>query len=172
MNSWSLDINVPTQTRAAIAACKNKRGLGMTIARAMDRENELTVNRVQQKLTGEVLHVRTGLLRRSISRTDALVLDTEVRSAVGSNVRTGGQAVKYAAIHEFGGQTKAHIIRPKNKKALSFTVGGKTICRKMVHHPGSKMPERSYLRSTLTERKGDYQTTITGAAQKFLGGEQ
>lgn len=32
--------------------------------------------------------------------------------------------------------TAPHVIRPKNKKALRFTVGGKTIFAKHVNHPG------------------------------------
>ena len=47
---------------------------------------------------------------------------------------------KYAAIHQLGGQTKAHIIRPKFKKALAF--GGGVFA--MVRHPGSTIPARPY----------------------------
>ena len=169
--SWSIEINIPADTAEAIRNCKDRRGLGMAIARTLDRQNELTVNRVQRKLSGEVLHVRTGLLRRSISRTDALVLDTEVVSSVGSNVRTGGDAVVYAAIHEFGGQTRPNLIEAKNGKALAFSIGGKQLVRRSVQHPGSKIPERSYLRTTLTERQGQYGTALIGTVDKFLGGK-
>ena len=41
----------------------------------------------------------------------------------------------YAAYIEYG--TRAHIIRPKNKKALKFQVDGKDIFAKEVHHPGT-----------------------------------
>lgn len=34
--------------------------------------------------------------------------------------------------------TAPHVIRPKNKKALRFTVGGSTIFAKKVNHPGIK----------------------------------
>ena len=41
-----------------------------------------------------------------------------------------GTNVKYAAIHQFGGKTKPHVIRPKNKKALAWggprTLGGRS----------------------------------------------
>ncbi|MGC8736762.1 MAG: phage virion morphogenesis protein [Dissulfurimicrobium sp.] len=50
----------------------------------------------------------TGRLKNSItSRSDA------TSAEVGTNV-------EYAAIHQFGGRTKPTIIRPKNKKALSW----------------------------------------------------
>ena len=55
-----------------------------------------------------------------------------------------GTNVKYAAIHQFGGQTRAHIIRPRNKKALAF--GGKVV--KSVNHPGSNIPARPFLQLT------------------------
>ncbi len=55
-----------------------------------------------------------------------------------------GTNKKYAAIHQFGGQTKPHIIRPRNKKALAF--GGRVV--KSVNHPGSKIPARPFLALT------------------------
>lgn len=55
-------------------------------------------------------------------------------AAVGTNV-------KYAAIHQFGGQTRPHEIRPRNAKALKF--GGRYA--KKVNHPGSNIPARPFL---------------------------
>lgn len=54
---------------------------------------------------------------------------------------TVGNTMIYAAIHQFGGQTKAHDILPRNKKALAF--GGGVF--KKVRHPGSKIPARPFL---------------------------
>lgn len=50
----------------------------------------------------------------------------------------------YAAIHQFGGQTRPHVILPRNKKALAF--GGRVV--KKVNHPGSKIPARPFLSLT------------------------
>jgi phage virion morphogenesis protein len=50
----------------------------------------------------------------------------------------------YAAAHNFGVKTKPHVIRAKNKRALSF--GG--IVVRSVNHPGSKIPKREFLRLT------------------------
>lgn len=50
----------------------------------------------------------------------------------------------YAAIQNFGGRTSPHVIRPKNKRALSF--GG--IVVRSVNHPGSEIPAREFLRLT------------------------
>ena len=42
----------------------------------------------------------------------------------------------YAEFVEFG--TAPHVITPKNKKALSFKIGGKDILVKKVNHPGTR----------------------------------
>lgn len=52
-----------------------------------------------------------------------------------------GSNLPYARIHQEGGKTKAHVIRPRKKKALAF--GG--VVRKKVNHPGSEIPARPYL---------------------------
>lgn len=52
-----------------------------------------------------------------------------------------GVSAIYAAIHQLGGQTKPHVILPRNKKALAF--GGHLV--KKVNHPGSLIPARPFL---------------------------
>lgn len=54
--------------------------------------------------------------------------------------RVGSNSV-IAAIHQFGGRTRPHVIEPRYKKALAF--GGAV--RKSVQHPGSDMPARPFL---------------------------
>ncbi len=44
--------------------------------------------------------------------------------------------VSYAPYLEEG--TKPHVIRPKNRKALRFRIGGRVIYATIVHHPGTK----------------------------------
>lgn len=74
----------------------------------------------------------TGRLAASISRSfDA------TSASVGTNL-------VYARIHQFGGKTRAHVIRAKNKKALYTPFGP----RKSVQHPGSNIPARPFLSVT------------------------
>lgn len=54
-----------------------------------------------------------------------------------------GSAGAYAAIHQFGGRTKAHVIRARNKKALFWPGAGHPV--RQVNHPGSVIPARPYL---------------------------
>jgi HK97 gp10 family phage protein len=118
-------------------------GLRNGIARAVTRLAIETQRLVQQKLSGSVLKVRTGVLRSSINYK-VEQSSTSVTATVGTNV-------KYAAINEFGGRTPPHEILPKKARALAFELNGKTIFAMSVHHPGSKIPERSFLRSALKE---------------------
>ncbi len=98
-----------------------------------------------QKLSGQVLNVKTGNLRRSIN----IKVEQSPKQVVGKVFSSGD--VKYAGIHEFGGRTGAHEILPRKAEALAFMMGGKMMFAKKVNHPGSVMPERSYMRSSLTE---------------------
>lgn len=114
--------------------------------------------RSKQLVSGQVLKVQTGLLRRSINdQYDEG--DHELKGIVGTNKRT----VPYAAIHEFGGTTKPHVIDARRAKVLRFQMGGETVFRRKVNHPGSTMPERSYLRRALRELAPDIRTQLTKA---------
>jgi len=97
------------------------------------------------KLSGEVLNAASGNLRASIV-SDAGV---DGKDAIGS-VGSAGD-VKYAAIQEYGGKTAAHEILPSKGEALAFLVGGALRFAKRVEHPGSMIPERSYLSSSLED---------------------
>jgi phage gpG-like protein len=100
-----------------------------------------------QKLQGQVLMHKSGALERSIqSNTEAS------GSLVTGKVFSAGD-VKYAAIHEYGGVIPAHDIVARNASALAFVINGKTVFAKSVHIPEIVMPERSFLRSSLTENK-------------------
>lgn len=116
------------------------------------RVNDLVLRlqaRVQRKLSGQVLNVVTGALRRSIQPNVA-----ESPSSVQGRVFSTGD-VKYARIHEYGGRTRAHVIEPRKAGALMFAMGGKNVFAKRVNHPGSIMPERSFMRSSLEEMRAE-----------------
>jgi len=77
----------------------------------------------------------TGRLRRSFARPGAVQAGSD-RVAVGTNV-------VYAAIHQSGGTTGAHIIKPKKAKALFWPGARHPV--KSVNHPGSVTPPRPFL---------------------------
>jgi phage gpG-like protein len=116
----------------------------------------------ENKLTGQALKTRTGTLRRSINYALSIA-DQGLTAVVGTNL-------VYAKIHEYGGVTRAHVIRARNKKALAFQIGGVGLVRKSVQHPGSKMPERSFLRSSLRENAARIRAAIDAAVARGIKG--
>lgn len=105
--------------------------------------------RVKQKLSGELLKVRSGDLLRSIGS------ETEQTSngVYGRVFSTGGQGKNpvYAAIQENGGTTRPHIIMARKAKTLAFMMGGKMRFAKFVNHPGSVIKGVHYMSGTLKE---------------------
>ncbi|NTV02430.1 MAG: HK97 gp10 family phage protein [Chlorobiaceae bacterium] len=120
------------------------------VHKAVMRVSLKLVSRVKEKLSGEVLNVRTGRLRRSI-HAEYEFGPTQAIAVVGTNV-------EYGRIHEFGG-----VIRPKTKKALRFQIDGRWIVTKMV-----RMPERSFLRSSMRELAPGIREEIRRAAVASL----
>jgi phage gpG-like protein len=118
------------------------------IRRAIALDTDRVAELARGKLSGGVLHVRSGRLLAS--------LRSSVRESpdfITGQVQAG-RGVPYARIHEYGGRTKPHVIEARNALALRFTVGGKVVFARSVNHPGSLIPERSYLRSSLAELRG------------------
>ena len=114
-------------------------------AKAETLAQALKAHVVQDKLSGQVLQVRTGALRDSIA---AEVSGDGGRIQVGLFSRGD---VRYAAIQEYGGRTPAHDIVPNKAKALAFLAGGHLVFARIVHHPGSTIPARPYLGPALAE---------------------
>jgi phage gpG-like protein len=111
-----------------------------------------------EKLAGEVLNAGTGALSASIAAE--ISSDSEDISAT---VGSYGD-VKYAAIQEYGGRTAAHEILPDKAQTLAFLAGGAMHFARRVEHPGSVIPERSYLRSSLEEIAPDIESSLSATA--------
>src|SRR5580692_3224747 len=113
---------------------------------------------VKNKLSGAVLNTSSGALRDSIAASVTADSDGVVAS-VGSE-----GDVKYAAIQEYGGKTSAHEILPVKGNVLAFIVGGAQHFAHKVEHPGSVIPERSYLRSSLEDMKDEILAALADCA--------
>jgi phage gpG-like protein len=108
----------------------------------VDQLTEALLAKVETNLSGEVLQTRSGTLKASI------VAETNLGADVIA-VTVASRNVPYAAIQEHGGVTAPHDIVPVKARALAFAgVGGQLFAR-AVHHPGSRIPARSYLGSAL-----------------------
>ena len=116
-------------------------------------------SKVQQNLTNRILNIRTGKLVRSIFQH---VSDSP--HEVSGRVYSSG--LPYAAIQEFGGQTRAHIIEATKAKALAFTVGGKQVFAARVNHPGSKIPASRYMGQAFDEMKSEIRSGFEEAVRE------
>jgi phage gpG-like protein len=125
---------------------------------------------IQTKLSGDVLNVRSGRLRRSI-HPEWDFIPGIYRAAVGTNV-------EYAGIHEYGGIIKAkeRIQKMYYKIGRDGMVGSQFVKKSksnFVQEAKRKahdihMPERSFLRSALREMNPEIVTGIMGAVAKEL----
>jgi phage gpG-like protein len=114
--------------------------------------------KIEQKLSGEVLQMKSGALAGSIG-----VTIEETSGGVAVRLATSAD-VKYAAIHEFGGVIPPHEIVPDKAKALAFLVGGKQAFAARVNLPAIAMPERSYMRTSLAEMADDIRDELAATA--------
>ncbi|HUK60247.1 MAG TPA: hypothetical protein VLV50_13535 [Stellaceae bacterium] len=137
--------------------------LGTGLGPAGARIGTRLAGRISDKLGGAVLHRRSGRL--------AAAQETSVTTAPGALSVAAGfdpRAVPYGAIEEYGGTTRAHLIAVKQARALRFSLAGELAFAKSVHHPGSRIPARSFLRSALAEEADAARADTSDAAMEAL----
>jgi phage gpG-like protein len=113
---------------------------------------------VKNKLSGAVLNTSSGALRDSIAASVTADPDG-VLASVGSE-----GDVKYAAIQEYGGKTSAHEILPVKGDVLAFVASDGQHFARRIEHPGSVIPERSYLRSSLDDMRDEIFAALADCA--------
>ena len=153
----SVQIKIETNAKEITRGFKRfPADMGEAIARAMDKENTLTVGNIQRKhLTsrgGDSVGVVSGKLRNSVYATKANVTPARVTSEIGSNVF-------YALIQELG-VNKTWTIKARNKKVLADKKKG-IIFGRQVTHPG--LIARNMFRTGIEERAENYQTSMQQA---------
>lgn len=113
----------------------------------------------EQKLTGQVLHVRSGNLRSSI--TPSTVLNQAGVMTGNIQAGFGNKSIIYARIHELGG-----VILPRKVDALKFKTddGAWHTVKRVV------MPARPYMRPAAEERRPLLLAQITEAIQAYIRG--
>ncbi len=135
--------------RRAAAQMQDTRPLMRSVAGIMMRAVEDNFEQ-QGRPAWADLHPGTKLARAKEGTWPGKILQRSgqlaasmVRKSDSNTAQVGSNKV-YAAIQFLGGQTKPHVIKARNKRALSF--GG--IVVRQVNHPGSKIPARNALRLT------------------------
>jgi len=129
-------------------------------ALALKLENHIKAD----KLSGQVLNVRTGALRRSIFTT-VETAPNEVTATVASS-----SDVPYGRIHEFGGAIDIPEITPVKAQALHFVINGKDVFAKRVRAHTVHMPERSFMRSALADMEAEIRNGIKEAVEQGAAG--
>lgn len=113
---------------------------------------------VKRKLSGEVLNVRTGRLRRSITQTVRVERDAIV-GRVGTNV-------EYGRAWEQGFTVRARVIEAINKKAL-YWPGARHPVRS-VFQPERKVGARPFLKPALDAKRSAIRDRITAATVRGI----
>jgi phage gpG-like protein len=97
-----------------------------------------------EKLSGQVLHVRTNRLRNSVNRAKAL---TETENSISTSVGTN---VPYGRVHEYGGAVNV----PAHQRRLTMVFGRTLAAPKTIRVRAhtAHFAVRSFLRSALREK--------------------
>jgi phage gpG-like protein len=122
---------------------------------------ELQRHVVQDKLSGQVLNRRSGALSRSITARMTESAGT-IRGIVGTNLA-------YGRIHEYGRTIHHPGSVAREGGMLRFEVGGAVLFRKRTAPHEIRMPERSYLRSALRERREAFFAAVRATIARVLG---
>lgn len=148
---------------------------------------------VAARITDAMNDIVNVLADRMRSRMADLFRNPGVMQAsVATGVQSGGDAIvgtagayglPYLKIQEHGGQTSPHLIFPVNAKALAFfmpggfmpfrpgAATGDLVFTRVVHHPGSKIPERSYARSALAMERSNVVAMLQAAVNAGVAGD-
>lgn len=114
-----------------------------------------------RKLSGQVLAVRTGVLRASVVAIPTTVQGTTIVGAVESSAPPAG----YGAVHEFGGSRVFEIL-PVKARALRFMMDGKIVFRARVSHP--PLPKRPFMAPSLDENAADITEALQETVKKAI----
>lgn len=134
-NTFSPDLQKKVHALSGSGKAALLERIGMSLVsvakRSFSTDSTFRPHPWQPKVSGQAATLqKSTMLRRSITHR-----------VTGSGVTISSDR-PYAAIHQLGGKTRPHIIRPKRKKALHW--GGNKFA-KSVKHPGSRIPSRPYL---------------------------
>ena len=120
-----------------------------------DLTHELEGYIKSEKLTGQVLNVQTGRLRRSLNSRITVAGDN-ITGTVGTNV-------EYARIHEYGGTVKEHL------RTITQAFGRPLKRPVVVKVHAYTLPERSFMRSGLKDRRAHIEGRLAAALYRVTG---
>jgi hypothetical protein len=112
---------------------QGKDGVTLTLAKLIPASREAVLDLAERvhelSYHGADKHTKKGALIRSLGGGPKAIKNGWI---VGHDL----DVAPHAAFVHWG--TKAHVIRPKDKQALRWSIGGRFIFAKFVNHPGYK----------------------------------
>jgi phage gpG-like protein len=157
-----IDVSVIGLDETAARFAALPQALGARLAQEVERLGGVLRDRVERKLSGEVLRQKSGRLAASIAVT--------VEPTAGGASATVSSDSPYAAIQEYGGAIPARTILPQSARALAFPWRGQQRFFKRVTVPAVTLPERSFMRSALAETAPEIRAAIEAAANEVAQG--
>ena len=133
------------------------------LKKAIDLMAIKTLARVKLKLSDDVLHVKTGRLRRSVTQSV-----TEDSSGI---VGVVGTNVSYAKVHELGfsgTQSVAQSLRTIKTAFGKAIKGGPVTFSVSAHTRSVNYPARSFLATSIEELKPEFEESIKKAVNKAM----
>jgi hypothetical protein len=142
-----------------IAALRRKGPqIAMTLAGRLNRLLiQLSSYIVSQKLSGQVLHRRSGVLSGSVRALPVEMAGGTIRGSVEAGA---GPAGLYAGVHEFGGN-HSYMITSVKGRALRFMIGNKESFAKSVMHKPAQV--RAYMSPSLAEKSAEIRASLQEA---------
>lgn len=119
---------------------------------------------ISNKLSGQVLHKKSGALQRS--------LQVKVTKTSHKVIGTLSTRSPYGRMFEKGGRVPAHIITPSDAKALMWMKAGEKHFAKEVLHPGYQVKPKRFMAQSLHEMSVQISTEMKLAALKVAKGER
>lgn len=139
------------------ALTRSGREAGKVAGRAINEEAQLVFRDSQR-----MVPYRTGALRAS-GRIEGPYL---LGSSVEVEITYGNTAAQYAQLVHDG--TQAHVIEPRNGRALKFVIGRTAVYARRVQHPGTTgIP---YLRKPLEDAAPEMDERIARRIGRMIGG--
>lgn len=117
---------------------------------------------MDNRLSGQVLNVRTGNLRRSIHQ--------QVTSSGGLVVGEVNTNVRYGVAHEYGfaGTVNVKVSMRQIRQAFGRPLKSPRYVQIRAHSRNVKLPERSFLRSALRDMKPEIEADLQKSIERAL----
>lgn len=136
--------------------------------------------RQETAILAETVKARMAALFRNPARMQAAVGTQVNDTGEGAEGIVFAQGLPYLRIQEYGGTTRPHVILPVHGKVLAFLSAGggfkglsgsEMVFTRKVMHPGSRIPERSYMRSALAMRRNAIIAALRGSVITAMAAE-